>query len=500
MAAAPNISPTLRLYSPFDGQRKAHESTARFRALTTGRRWGKTTFAANEAVKAAASKPEQIVWWVAPVYKQTEKGYREVLRVLRKSRVRYTERKSLSRILLDNESFIEFHTATNFDNLRGEGVDLLIIDEAPYVEKRAWTEALRATLSDKRGRAIFIGTPKGRNWFWEEWNKGQDRAANPEYESWKFPSASSPFMAAEEVESARRGLPTDTFRQEYLAEFLEESAGVFRNIKSCVVADISSAPQAGHRYVIGWDPAKHEDFSVIMVLDCRTRQVVYFDRFNQIDYTLQLSRLEVVAKRYHARVLMDCTGVGDPLLENAKKLGISVSGFMFSGKSKQQLIEGLALAIERRQILYPDWDILLHELQLYQYELTRARNVVYSAPEGEHDDTVTALALAVHAARSSRMFQALGEAARAAEESTVITPAQQIPVQRPNVQEGWTFDPITRTIRYPDSRITGGGPSALPLPANLATILGGIDPNSAAGKAAVQMVVGKPLPVAELSG
>jgi hypothetical protein len=171
---------------------------------------------------------------------------------------------------------------------------------------------------------------------------------------------------------------------------------------------------------------------------------------------------------------------------------------MFSGRSKQQLIEGLALAIERRQILYPDWDILLHELQLYQYELTKARNVVYSAPEGEHDDTVTALALAVHAARASRMFQALGDAARSAEESTIITPAQQVAQQRPNVQEGWVFDPVTRTVRYPETKITGTAGGALPLPASLATMLGGMDPNSAAGRAMVQMTIGKPLPLSEV--
>jgi len=243
------------------------------------------------------------------------------------------------------------------------------------------------------GRALFVSTPKGRNWFFELYGRGLDDNF-PDYESFKFPTVSNPYIDPAEVEEARRTLPADAFRQEYEAEFLEDSAGVFRGILNCVKGDFGE-PKPGHRYAIGWDIAKHTDFSVIFVIDIDTKHIVAYDRFNQIDYSLQIERLDRIAKKYNAKVLMDSTGVGDPVLEQVKRKGIQVEGYSFNNTTKQQLIEALAVAIENEEISYPKIDTLIHELQLYEYEITRAGNVRYNAPQGYHDDTVIALGLAL---------------------------------------------------------------------------------------------------------
>jgi len=196
------------------------------------------------------------------------------------------------------------------------------------------------------------------------------------------------------VEEARHTLPMDVFRQEYEAEFLEDSAGVFRGIMNCVKGDFEQ-PKTGASYILGWDIAKHTDFSVMIVMDTHRRHVVAYDRFNQIDYSLQLQRLKALADKYKARVIMDSTGVGDPVLEQVKKMGLFVDGYNFTSTTKQQLIENLAVAIENGEVSFPHIPELIHELQLYQYEITRAGNVRYSAPQGYHDDTVIALGLAL---------------------------------------------------------------------------------------------------------
>jgi len=387
----------IKLYTPHPGQQILHASKARFRLATCGRRWGKTYGCVNEIVKAAWENPGTVSWWVAPVYPQAMLGYR--LTTNKFFQVVKDKSKTEKAVRLLNGSVIEFKSADNYDALRGEGVSMMVLDEAAHINRDAWEQALRPTLSDTKGRAIFISTPKGRNYFFELFGRGQDPAF-PDYESFKFPTISNPYIDPAEVEEAQRTLPADVFRQEYEAEFLEDSAGVFRGIMACVKGDFEEPKQRA--YVIGWDIAKHQDFSVMMVMDIERRHVVAYDRFNQVDYTLQLARLEKLAKKYNARVLMDSTGVGDPVLEQVKRLGIVVDGYNFTNTTKQQLIENLAVAIENQEVSFPHIPELIHELQLYQYEITTAGNIRYNAPQGYHDDTVIALGLALYGCRERK--------------------------------------------------------------------------------------------------
>ena len=283
----------IKLYTPHEGQKLLHNSKARFRLATCGRRWGKTYAGVNEIMKNAWEMPRTTNWWVAPVYPQAMLAYRLLNQNYHK--VIKDKSKTDKVIRLQNNSLVEFRSADNYDALRGSGVNLMILDEAAHINRSAWEEALRPTLSDTLGRAIFLSTPKGRNWFFELYGRGVDDSY-PDYESFKFPTASNPYIAAEEVEEARRTLPTDVFRQEYEAEFLEDSAGVFRGIMDCVQGDFEPPNPRSH-YVLGWDIAKHTDFSVMIVIDIDRRHVVAYDRFNQIDYTLQLGRLDNLAKK-----------------------------------------------------------------------------------------------------------------------------------------------------------------------------------------------------------
>ena len=98
-------------------------------------------------------------------------------------------------------------------------------------------------------------------------------------------------------------------------------------------------------------------------------------------------------------VLMDSTGVGDPLLEQIKRMGVAVEGYEFTATSKQQLVEHLSVQIEQEAISFPPIKEIIHELEIFQYEITRAGNIRYSAPQGYHDDCVMSLALAVWKAR-----------------------------------------------------------------------------------------------------
>lgn len=198
-------------------------------------------------------------------------------------------------------------------------------------------------------------------------------------------------LSADEIEDARRHLPEGVFRELYLAEPSDDGGNPFglAAISQCIGGLSLDDPVAW-----GWDLAKSGDWTVGIALDRRGR-VCRFERF-QRPWAETLSAIRAATGRVLAFV--DSTGVGDPILEQLQRSGGRYEGFHFSSVSKQQLLEGLALAIQQGDLTFPAGPIVA-ELEGYEYEYTRT-GVRYSSPAGMHDDCVIALALAVHGARS----------------------------------------------------------------------------------------------------
>lgn len=382
----------IRLYNPTDLERVIDEDTHRFRVVNAGRRWGKTDLDINEIVKYAWEDGRYPAWWVSKTKAQTARAYRLIQKHF--SEAIDENHKNEKRIMLQSGGTIEFKSAEAGDALRGEGIGFMIVDEAAFIDKETWENCLRPSLSDTKGHAILSSTPKGRNYYWHLYLRGQDPEF-PEWKSWSLPAWTNPYMDPGEIEEARKTLPDDVFRQEYGAEFLEEAAGVFHNVQNCITGTWEE-PLEGHQYFVGWDPAKHQDFSVIYVIDSASHHLVYQWRASNLDYSLQVTRFVDICKRYNwASGLLDCTGVGDAILEQAKKegFGLKIEGYVFTQQSKQQLIETLVVALEQRDATFPHCPELEGELSSFEYELTRAGNIRYAAVEGEHDDTVCAFAL-----------------------------------------------------------------------------------------------------------
>lgn len=394
----------VKLYKPHKGQIPIHKSKSRFRIATCGRRFGKTYLAINELVKQALTHSNWMTWWVAPTYNQSRIAYRIITANFDGVILNKRESPSME-IQWLNGSITQFKSSERGDTLRGEGVHFLVVDEAQDVRDEDWYASLRPTISDKPGSALIIGTPKRiGHWFHTMFTRGRDPNW-PDYESFNLKTSDNPIIAPEEIEEARRSLPERIFRQEYLAEFVEGESAVFRGIQKCVKGSFQE-PEAGRRYRIGWDVAKHQDYSVMFVMDEETRHVVAWDRFNQVDWELQVSRCEALSLKYNrAPVLIDSTGVGDPIYEMLRKRGVPVEGYKFTNTSKEQLINRLSIAIEQEEITFPKIDVLLDELLIYEYEITKSGSIRYNAPEGKHDDCVIALALTVWNTLNKRAVQ-----------------------------------------------------------------------------------------------
>jgi len=398
----------LGLYSPHKGQLKLHNARARFRVSCWGRRAGKTFGCCNEHVKKGVERRRSLNWWVAPTYKQAEIAFETIVRAMRDQMTSPPNYTNLRFKLYSSE--FEFRSAKDPDSLRGDGVHYLTMDECREIRARAWFEVLMPMMTDTDGEATFISTPQGHDWFHQLYQYGKD-PLEKEYWSFSAPSMINPYLPLSFIEEMRSKLTEDKFAQEILARFLKNAATVFKRIDSCirdpkkVIHGNSYAedPIPGHYYILGWDPAKHRDFSVITILDCNTNRLVAFDRDNKTDYRLQIIRVLALALKYNRAVIsMDATGVGDPLLEQIRDADFSVDGVVWTNIKKREMVERLQLATEHQQISLPNIAILISELRAYGYKITGSGNIVYGAPENQdegmeiHDDCVSSLMMAVN--------------------------------------------------------------------------------------------------------
>jgi phage terminase large subunit-like protein len=305
-------------------------------------------------------------------------------------------RKVDRQVILPNGGEVTVRSADNPDSLRGEGLDFVVMDECAFMSEAAWTEAIRPALSDRQGGALFISTPKGRNFFWRLWTRGEEED-DPNWKNWRFPTSDNPYIPQTEIDAAQANLPERIFQQEYLAEFLEDGGGIFRRVRAAATATERETAEEDHEYILGVDWGKFEDFTVITVLDATTNEVVAVDRFNQIDYRFQLGRLDNLVVRFDpSQIVAESNSMGEPLIEQLLERGYPVQPFLTTNASKKEAVEALALAFERGDIRIPDRPILINELQAFEATRLPSGMLRYAAPEGLHDDCVLSLCMAWH--------------------------------------------------------------------------------------------------------
>jgi hypothetical protein len=239
-----------------------------------------------------------------------------------------------------------------------------------------------------------------------------------------------------------------------MAEFLEDSAGVFRGIDACLF-DPGLNAECGVRnaecirnVVIGCDVAKHTDWTVVIAMDVASGRCLAMERFNQLDWPIQKERIVAFARRWRGRVILDATGIGDPIYDDLKRVLPDIEPFKLTTGSKTELVQRLVVAVEQRQVSWPGgasvqcsvfgvqgrditakdtkgreggdvsrggaeaqrgssdridridgirgWEILTAEMKRFEYQISPGGNISYGAPSGYHDDCVMALALANH--------------------------------------------------------------------------------------------------------
>lgn len=337
------------------------------------------------------------VGWFAPTYKLLKPAWRQVRRSL--APITHEANATEYRIELTNGGVIDMWTLEDKDAGRGRKYARVIVDEAGLAAglEEQWTKNIRATLTDLKGDAWFLSTPKGRNYFWQLYQSGQD-PLQENFASWEMPTRTNPWISEQEIEAARQMLPEDVFRQEYLAEFLEDGA-IFKGVTAAARAKEQKHKRHGHEYVIGVDWGKYEDYSVFTVIDASLGEMVYMERMNQIDYRQQLPRLRTLIDEFDPYEIVAESNMSEKLIEDMQYEGWPVTRFQTGQNNKQEIIEALQNGIEKRELTILDDKVLIGELQAFEAVRLPSGRLKYSAPEGYHDDCVMSLALAWSSAR-----------------------------------------------------------------------------------------------------
>jgi hypothetical protein len=217
-------------------------------------------------------------------------------------------------------------------------------------------------------------------------------------------TADNPNIDADEIEAARMSLPERIFRQEYLAEFIDDGGGVFRGVMDAIWYEQPGKPDSN--IIIGVDWGRYNDFTVFTVMDALRGIVIELDRFTGIDYAIQLARLKALYARYPGSgIVAEENSIGGPLVESLQREGLPVRAFQTTATSKRAIIESLALAFEQRKIGIPNCPWLINELLAYEQERLPGGMLRYGAPAGGHDDGVMSLAIAWHAAGNAGPYE-----------------------------------------------------------------------------------------------
>ena len=381
------------------GQAYVHASTADIRVVMAGRQSGKTMTGVAEIAEWAMLSSGQIYWWLAPSYKVKDKPWRDLKAHIPKELVAKTNETEL-RIDLKNGSSIWIKSADAPESLVSEKLHGLVGDEAGQWKSEVWYMGLLPMFNTTKLKALFIGTPRGRNWFYELWLRGRSNEGKPvayegvTYQSFHWTSYDSPYRNLAVLAEARRSSPQDIFAQEFLAEPIENARGVFRNIRAAIRGNAAAPTDVNW---LGVDLARKHDFSCYIGLN--TRKETFHVERSQEDWPLQVQRIAALAFKTNSRSIVDATGEGDPIAQFLKNAGVAVEEVVLSGTKKKMVIDALRLAFETGAITIPDDPDLIDELESYEYEVLPSGELRYSAPDGKHDDMVIALGLANWGAR-----------------------------------------------------------------------------------------------------
>ena len=369
------------------------ESKSKFHVACVGRQFGKSLMAMNLVLYWGINKGPVKILWVSPVYSQTDKVQKELMAAIGESGLVKSCNYSSNEITLKNGTQILFRSAERYDNIRGLTCDYGVIDEAAFCKDEAWQEAIRPVFMVRGKKVLFISTPKGKNFFYELYQLGVSEDY-PQYCNYTGTSYDTPYIDPIDITDAKKTLPENVFKQEYLAAFIDSGGEVFSNLDKNTFAAYT---QPIGKVFCGIDLGKQEDYTVATFIDSRGK-IVDIYRSNAQEWTTMVTEIVKRIRQWNATTMIEVNSIGDVIFEMIKKQWQDSHPFVTTSKSKQEIVEGLILDMNDTVISIPQPQLfswLYNELSMFTYDYNpKTRSIKYGHPSGQHDDTVISLAIA----------------------------------------------------------------------------------------------------------
>lgn len=409
----------------------------RFFVLVIGRQSGKSFLDKYIALYKAINEDKRVMW-VSPTQRSAIQHWNELKEYIYNSGMLEMP-EHVRPIIRENEKTIRFpdggfiiikSTHNDPDNLRGTTLDLIILDEAAFMRNGSyiWWSVVIPMITASGGKILITTTPNGKNWIYDLFLKGQPLEAQKEasglFKSWQAPSKISPYQNPELLEQIKLSMPSLQFREEFEAEFLADSGGVFAGVQSAAIVEMLAEPNPLANYCAGIDIGYTRDYSVFTVIDMDTREQVYIKRFTDVGTINILQTVLEELNKWKPRIthiekngnivfveMLKNIASGKPYTDIKEMIDISdeqtigghrIKAVHIDNQTKRSAVENLAAAIEyaRLFLLKPQnnmtyiADIQISEMSTYIRKNTNTGYVLYQAEEGAHDDTVSALYLA----------------------------------------------------------------------------------------------------------
>lgn len=380
----------------FAWQEQVRTCPVRFRVVAAARQVGKSRLAGVECLSVALKGGK--VWWVVPEHGLADQIF-ELLSDWARAIPEAKVRKSKKSFEFPTGGTIQIKSADDPQRLRGATLDFVVMDECAFMHEAAWYEGVRHTLTVKKGRALFTSTTFGKNWFYQLYVLGlpNNPSRDPEWMSFRFDQTASPLITQDEIESARRTMPHNKFRQEVMAEFTDGGGEVFTGVTDVATLAPQTSPLEGHSYVFGIDWGSAQDFTSITIIDETMREMASLFRMSEPRFETVWDTVEEIYNFWKPRIcVVETNNIGSVSYQELENRGLRLKPFNTNPQTKRGLIDAWTVAIEQKQCYILNEAVLINEHMAYEYQDTAHGRRTYNSPRGGHDDTVISSALAWH--------------------------------------------------------------------------------------------------------
>ena len=374
-------------------------STAMYHVICAGRQTGKSFLCKQLLLYYGINNKGWRCMYVSMTLQQSEKVFNEMLAGIDGTGIIKKVNRERNYITLISGSTIFFRSYERCDTIRGEDLDLLIVDEAAYCRDNDWYSVLRPTLTVRGKKCILCSTPRGFNFFRDMYVDGLNGGR---YVSYKMTYASNPYANLDEVEDARKKLPPKIFEAEYHGEFIADGMSVFENVRNCLRGGDDIPPVANKRYYAGIDVGRQNDFTALTIMT-EDGDVVRARRWNHENWNVIADKVVAAMLPYDPTPFVEINGVGDVffdvLKDKCKRVGNrgmrNLNTWKTTNDSKTDIIDALIYSFATADISIPNDPELLLELDGFEASYSKASRVVtYGGRNGIHDDMVMSLAIA----------------------------------------------------------------------------------------------------------